>query len=199
MTDQLNGVMLQAFHCYTPADGTFWNSLETRAAELSERGFTSIWIPPSYKGNGGGLDIGYAVYDMYDLGEFDQKGSIRTKYGTIDELQSATKKLRDCGIQVYLDVVLNHRIGGDEEEEIRATPCSDDNRHSALGETRTIRAKTKFNFPGRKDVHSQFNWSSEHFTAVDFDLNVPDYHAVYLFEGKTFDEKVDLEKGRRRS
>ena len=195
MTTQLNGVMLQAFHWYTAADGTFWNSLTTRATELFESGFTSIWIPPSYKGNSGGLDVGYAVYDMYDLGEFDQKGSIRTKYGTSDELKSATKKLRDTGIQVYLDVVLNHRIGGDEEEEIRATPRSDDNRHSTLGKTRTIRANTKFTFPGRQDVHSQFKWSSQHFTAVDFDLGVPDYRAVYLFEGKTFDENVDLEKG----
>ena len=129
--------MLQAFHWYTAADGAFWHTLESRAIELSEKGFTSVWIPPSYKGSNGGLDVGYAVYDMYDLGEFDQKGSIRTKYGTIDELKTATKKLRDCGIQVYLDVVLNHRIGGDEEEEIRATQRSDDNRHSVMNETRS--------------------------------------------------------------
>ena len=126
--------------------------MEARATELAERGFTSIWIPPSYKGNSGGLDVGYAVYDMYDLGEFDQKGSIRTKCGTVDELKASTKKLRDCGIQVHLDVVLNHRIGGDEEEEIRAMPRSDDNRHFTLGETRTIRANTKFTFPGRQDA-----------------------------------------------
>jgi len=194
MSTQLNGVMLQGFHWYTAAVGTFWNSLTARATELSDRGFTSIWIPPSYKGNSGGLDVGYAVYDMYDLGEFDQKGSIRTKYGTIDELKSATKKLREWGIHVYLDVGINHRIGGDEEEEIQATPRSDDNRHSTLGETRNIRANTKFTFPGRQDVHSQFKWSYEHFTAVDFDLNVPNYHAVYLFEGKPSTKKLTLKK-----
>jgi alpha-amylase len=195
MNSSRNGVMFQAFHWYTEPKGNFWNDLASRAEELFKKGFTSVWIPPAYKGNSGGLDVGYAVYDMYDLGEFDQKGSVRTKYGTIGELKSATKKLRDCGVRVYLDVVLNHRIGGDEEEEILATPHSDDNRHQTLGETRNIRANTKFTFPGRGDKYSKFKWSSEHFTAVDFDLNNPDDHAVYLFAGKTFDEKVDLEKG----
>ncbi len=37
-----------------------------------------------------------------------------------------------------------------------------------------------------------FDW---HFTAVDTDANDPDYRAVFLFEGKTFDEQVDLVKG----
>lgn len=30
-------------------------------------------------------DVGYGVYDLFDLGEFDQKGSIRTKYETKDD------------------------------------------------------------------------------------------------------------------
>ena len=41
-----------------------------------------LWLPPAYKGVGGKNDNGYGVYDLYDLGEFNQKGSIETKYGT---------------------------------------------------------------------------------------------------------------------
>lgn len=36
-------------------------------------GFSAIWLPPAYKGVGGIHDNGYGVYDLYDLGEFNQK------------------------------------------------------------------------------------------------------------------------------
>lgn len=35
------------------------------------------WLPPAYKGIGGKDEVGYGVYDVYDLGEFDQKGTIK--------------------------------------------------------------------------------------------------------------------------
>ena len=73
-------------------------------------------------------DTGYAVYDTYDLGEFDQKGSVRTKYGTKDEYLAAIAAVKDAGMHAYADVVQNHRMGADEtvdgmsdtEEALRA-------------------------------------------------------------------------------
>lgn len=47
-----------------------------------------IWLPPAFKATGE-HDVGYGVYDLYDLGEFDQKGTIPTKYGTKDEYLDA--------------------------------------------------------------------------------------------------------------
>jgi alpha-amylase len=76
-----NGVMMQCFHWYTPADGTLWDELASRAPELARSGFSAVWLPPAYKGIDGSRDVGYGVYDMYDLGEFSQRGSVRTKYG----------------------------------------------------------------------------------------------------------------------
>ena len=35
-----NGVMMQFFHWYTPADGTLWDEASSRAGELSRAGFT---------------------------------------------------------------------------------------------------------------------------------------------------------------
>src|SRR4029453_8629687 len=66
----LNGVMMQFFHWYVSPDGSLWNEAASRADELAAAGFTGIWLPPAYKGTGGGCDVGYGVYDMYDLGEF---------------------------------------------------------------------------------------------------------------------------------
>ena len=65
---EFNGAMLQAFHWYTPADGTLWNRLAEEAPALAAAGFTSVWLPPAYKGAGGGLDTGYGAYDLFDLG-----------------------------------------------------------------------------------------------------------------------------------
>lgn len=48
--------------------------------------------------------MGYGVYDMFDLGEFDQKGSVRTKYGTKDEYVAAIQAAKEAGVRVYADV-----------------------------------------------------------------------------------------------
>jgi alpha-amylase len=191
----INGVLLQGFHWYTPADGQHWNQLAGRAKELAGVGFTAIWIPPPYKGSGGAKDVGYGVYDMFDVGEFDQRGSVRTKYGTRHELEHATRALRDAGIHVLVDVVLNHRLGGDAAEECKATPYAENNRLEPIGEPRTIKPFTHFTFPGRGNQYSNLQWHWHHFTAVDYDSNNPEYKAVYLLEGKQFDHHVDLEKG----
>src|SRR5215468_10929684 len=99
----LNGAMMQFFHWYIPADGSLWNEAASKAKELGEAGFTGVWLPPAYKGTGGGSDVGYGVYDMYDLGEFEQKGSVRTKYGTRAQYLKAVQALQQAGIEVYAD------------------------------------------------------------------------------------------------
>src|SRR3990172_4480870 len=98
-----NGVMMQFFHWYSPGDGTLWDEVAARAKELAAAGFTAVWLPPAYKGIAGASDVGYGAYDMYDLGEFDQKGSVRTKYGTRKQYVSAVKGLQKAGLQVYAD------------------------------------------------------------------------------------------------
>ena len=190
-----NGVMMQYFHWYNEPDGNLWNEFASNVKDLAAAGITSVWLPPAYKGNAGGYDVGYSVYDLYDLGEFDQKSSVRTKYGTKDEYIQSIKAAKEAGIRVYGDVVFNHMLGGDQAEEVTATPMSHDNRHEAIDEPRTVKVWTHFTFPGRQGKYSNMEWHWWHFDAVDYDENNPDYEAVYLFEGKQFDENVDLEKG----
>ena len=190
-----NGVMMQFFHWYTSSDGSLWKQLKEKAAALSEAGITSVWLPPAYKGAAGAEDTGYGVYDLFDVGEFDQKGSIRTKYGTREEYLQAIQAAHEAGIQVYADVVFNHKLGGDSEEEFKATPFNPENRNETIGELQTIRAWTHFTFPGRGEKHSSLQWHWWHFNAVDTNTASPDLHAVYLFEGKAFNNEVDKEKG----
>lgn len=193
---ELNGVMMQAFHWYNPADGTLWDEMNHNAKALADVGFTAMWLPPAYKGLSGGWDVGYGVYDMFDLGEFDQKESIRTKYGTREQYLNAVKALQSHGMQVYADAVLNHRMGGDGKEIFKATPFSQDNRTTPKGGLSEIESYTHYYFPGRQGKYSSFEWHWYHFDAVDYnDRNPGDRGTVYLIEGKQFDDYVALEKG----
>lgn len=101
----LNGTMMQFFHWYSPGGGVHWNRVSNKAEELSDAGITALWLPPAYKGAGGSYDVGYGVYDMYDLGEFNQKVTVRTKYGTKDQYINAINKAHQYNINIYADVV----------------------------------------------------------------------------------------------
>ncbi len=192
---EFNGTMMQYFHWYTPADGSHWNYLKDQAKALADAGITALWLPPAYKGIGGGYDVGYGVYDLFDLGEFDQKGTVRTKYGTKDEYVAAVKTCRELGINIYADVVFNHKMAADEEEEFNATPMDPNDRHRPLGEMRKIKSWTQFTFPGRGDKYSSMKWHWYHFDAVDYNSYEPDYEAVWLIEDKAFEDKVSWELG----
>lgn len=193
---EINGVMMQYFHWYISTDGALWNDVAARAGELAETGITALWLPPAYKGISGEWDVGYGVYDMYDLGEFDQKGSIRTKYGTRQQYLAAIAALKKAGIQVYADTVLNHRLGADEPEQCTGTPYPRNDRINPKGAARQIRCYTSFLFPGRNNRYSDFQWHWQHFDAVDYDeMNPNDRDTVYLLDGKHFDDEVSLEFG----
>lgn len=193
---ELNGVMMQYFHWYTPDDGTHWDQVAARAKELADAGITALWLPPAYKGIGGAHDVGYGVYDMYDLGEFDQKGSVRTKYGTREQYLKALAYLKAAGIQIYADTVLNHRMGADTMETFTGTPYSRNDRLTPKGQTEQVEGYTHFTFPGRNGKYSDFQFHWQHFDAVDYDQESPtDQATIYLLEGKRFDDEVSSEFG----
>ena len=183
MSEQ-NGVMLQYFHWYTPNDGSLWNQLSENAKTLAEVGITSVWLPPAYKGANGENDTGYGVYDLFDLGEFDQKGSVRTKYGTRDEYLNAIKTAQSAGLEVYADIVFNHKMGADQEEKFLATPFSPDDHNEQIGEKQEIVAWTHFTFPGRNKKYSELEWHWWHFSATDLNTDDQDMKAVFVFDGK---------------
>lgn len=193
----LNGTIMQYFHWYNYGDGNHWNEAKRRAKELANTGFTAVWLPPAYKGISGRSDVGYGAYDLFDLGEFDQKGSIRTKYGTRQQYLDAIRSLQGAGIQIYADAVLNYKAGGDGSEVARATPYAQGDRLNPKGELQDIKSYTHFYFPGRGGKYSNFEWHWWHFNAVDYnEYNPDDGDTVYLYEGKQFDDRAALEESK---
>ena len=187
-----NGTMMQYFEWDLPADQSLWKELKEDAAKLKTAGITAVWLPPAYKGANGAKDVGYSVYDFYDLGEFKQKGSVATKYGTKDEYLEAINALHDKDINVYADIDLNHRIGADEVEEVSAQEFNENSRNQMVGETKTIGAWSKFTFPGRKGKYSDFTWNWTHFDGIDWDQDRA-RKSLFLFDGKEWDKSVSKE------
>lgn len=187
-----NGLMMQFFEWYLPDDHSLWRKVAEEAPKLKKLGVSSLWVPPAYKGAGGAQDVGYGVYDLYDLGEFQQKGSIPTKYGTKKEYIEMIQSVQEQGIDIYADIVLNHKIGADEVEYIQANEFNATSRNQMVGENKTICGWTKFNFPGRKGKYSDFIWNWTHFDGIDWDENTT-RNAIYRFIGKTWEDAVDNE------
>lgn len=191
---EYNGTIMQYFHWYSNGDGNHWKNLYNQIPEIVQAGFSALWLPPAYKGLSQ-QDVGYGVYDIFDLGEFDQKGGIRTKYGTKEEYVQAIKKARESGLNIYADVVFNHKMGADSEEEFDAIPFDPNDRNRPIGFVEKIKSWTNFQFPGRGSKYSDMKWHWWHFDSVDYNSLKPNYKAVYQINGKSFESKVDLRNG----
>lgn len=114
-----NKTMMQGFEWYVPFDTNHWRRLEKIVPILAQLGVNTLWIPPACKAFGPD-SIGYDIYDLYDLGEFEQKGCVATKYGTKEELVSLSHVAEMFGIGLIFDVVISHKAGADAVEDVRA-------------------------------------------------------------------------------
>jgi alpha-amylase len=191
MTNNLT--FFQFFHWYYSSEGNLWKHAVDKAPHLSHLGITHVWLPPAYKSWKGTEEPGYAVYDLYDLGEFDQKGSVRTRYGTRQEYLDAIKAIHDNGMDVVADIVINHKHGGDEAELVPVQQVNADNRTEYVGEPLTKEAHTKFTFPGRNKQYSEFIWDWHCFSGID------EWDNIYLIQNEytngQWEELVEEEKG----
>lgn len=190
-----NGVMMQVFEWDSPSDGKFYVNLKDMAPKLAALGITQVWMPPACKGTSE-WDVGYGSYDYWDLGEYDQKGQVRTKYGTKDELKACIDALHENGIEVLADMVFNHKGGADESEVFMAVQVDENNRNKEISAHRNIEGWTGFTFPGRNNARSEFKWHFQHFSGVDFDQKTGQ-SGIFRILGPqdSWDEETDSEKG----
>ncbi|KAF8757223.1 Alpha amylase, catalytic domain [Rhizoctonia solani] len=191
----LNYTMVQAFEWYSPGGGVHWNTLKDRVQELSDMGVTAMWLPPPTKASSQN-SVGYDIYDVWDLGEFDQKGGKRTNYGTKEELVDLVRYAHENGIVGYVDAVLNHKFGADRTERFRATEVDPNDRTRDITDKYDIEASgwTAFDFPGRNGKYSQLKWTFNHFTGVDYN-NDGGKKAIFRIDGdgKNWAQGVDHE------
>ncbi|CAI7611668.1 unnamed protein product [Penicillium manginii] len=164
----LNPIMLQGFEWHVPADQNHWKRLQKALPNLKDIGVDNIWIPPGCKGmesNG----TGYDVYDLYDVGEFYQKGSRATRWGSKETLHELVQSAQDLDVGIIWDTVLNHKAGADFTEKFPAVKVDPENRNTVISEPEEISAWVGFDFPGRKGKYSSMKYHYRHFNGVDWD------------------------------
>lgn len=192
----MNPTMIQFFHWYSERGGKLWKEVEKQAGYLAKLGITSAWLPPAYKGTNGGYSVGYDSYDLYDLGEFDQKGTVATKYGTKKDYLKAIQALKKQNIEVIVDIVLGHKAGGDELETFKAVKVDEDNREKIISDVIEIESYTKFTFPGRRKKYSDFEWNFTCFSGVDYAVGMDSHIFKIQSEyGDGWEEMIHDEKG----
>ena len=180
-----NGVLLQGFHWYIKPEEKLWKQLQEKVKSYKEMGFSAIWLPPAYKGVGGINDNGYGVYDLYDLGEFNQKGSIETKYGTKEDYLACIQAFQKAGIDVYGDIVLNHKMGADGTEIVNAKEVNRQNTNEIISDDEQIEVYTLFTFPGRNKKYSEPSaWNNYKINHSDLVLSCERLkHSPYVCNG----------------
>lgn len=192
-----NKTLMQYFEWYLPSDGQHWSRLAADAPHLADLGIRKIWMPPAFKATSAN-DVGYGVYDLFDLGEFDQKGTVRTKYGFKEDYLQAIQALKEAGIQPMADVVLNHKAAADGLEKFEVVEVDPNDRTIVLTEPFTIKGWTKFTFDGRNGAYNDFHWHWYHFTGTDYDASRKK-SGIYQIQGDNKgwaqDDLVDNENG----
>ncbi|KAF3940656.1 Alpha-amylase [Dactylella cylindrospora] len=189
-----NVVMLQAFEWYVPADQKHWKRLTKVLPGLAKLGVANIWIPPACKASSP-QGNGYDIYDLYDLGEFDQKNTTATKWGPKSDLIALRDICNEHSVGLYFDVVLNHKAGADRTERCQVVEVNPDDRTQVISQPYDIEGWFGFDFPGRGDTYSKLKWHWYHFSGTDFN-NENGRKAIYSIVGKSWSGSVDTtEKG----
>jgi len=188
-----NQTMFQGFEWYIPPDHQHWKRLTKAIPSLAALGITRMWIPPACKASWHDNN-GYDIYDLYDLGEFDQKGGRRTKWGTKEELVEMVDAANAHGVGILFDAVLNHKAAADYAETVLAVRVDPKDRGLEIGEPEEVEVWTGYNFPGRGKTYSPMEWRAEHFTGIDYDQKTKS-NVLWKFVGKSWAHDVDEELG----
>ncbi|EON62202.1 hypothetical protein W97_01422 [Coniosporium apollinis CBS 100218] len=190
-----NQTLLQGFEWNVPDDFKQWTRLHDALPVLQSIGVTNLWLPPgckasSPKGNG------YDIYDLYDLGEFDQKGGKPTKFGSKEDLDKLASRAQELGVGLYWDAVLNHKAAADSIEKCMVVDVDEQDRAKEIGEPHEIEAWLGFEFKGRGDKYSKQKYHWYHFSGTDWDQKT-EKKAIYkiLGDNKGWSRSVGKEDG----
>lgn len=187
--------MFQAFEWNVPSDGKHFQRLYTAAEDLKSIGIDNVWLPPACKASGPN-DNGYGIYDLYDIGEFEQKGSRSTKWGSKEDLLKLSDKCDELGMGLLWDAVPNHKAAADRTEMVKVIEVDCHDRTKQISDVREIEAWVGYDFPGRGEKYSKLKYHWYHFSGVDYDQKTGS-KGIYkiLGENKGWSESVDTADG----
>jgi len=106
------GVMMQTFYWDVEPRHEWWNIINGKVEGWANAGIDRLWLPVATKGQSGGYSMGYDPSDYFDFGEFNQHGTVATRFGTRDELVTLIANAHANDLEVIADIVINHNSGG---------------------------------------------------------------------------------------
>lgn len=100
-------VLLQGFNwnSWRENNKTHYRYLQTKSKTIKEVGVDGVWFPPPVKSVS---PQGYMPLDLYDL---------NSQYGSAEDLRRCIETFHNDEIDVYADIVLNHRCAEFQNEE----------------------------------------------------------------------------------
>lgn len=110
--DNGSRVMMQAFYWDVEPRFEWWTNLTEKVPGWADAGIDRLWIPVATKGQSGGYSMGYDVSDYYDFGNYEQHGTVETRFGSREELETFISTAHDNDVEVIADIVINHNSGG---------------------------------------------------------------------------------------
>lgn len=115
-------VMLQWFE-------SDWDEMYQKLPLAAQIGYDSFWIPPPTKGPVGRsvkwANVGYNLYDRFDLGDVPQRGTRETRYGSRGSLRNMIDNAHQLGIKIIPDIVMNHNGNGPDFREYPGMQATD--------------------------------------------------------------------------
>jgi len=111
-----NGIMMQSFYWDVEPIGDWYNLINSKVADWAESGVNRIWLPPVSKGQSGMFSMGYDPSDYFDVGEFEQHGTVETRFGSRAELETLIDNAHNNNLEVIADIVMSHNSGGGRED-----------------------------------------------------------------------------------
>ncbi|MEO8149386.1 MAG: alpha-amylase family glycosyl hydrolase [Bacteroidia bacterium] len=108
--------MLQGWYWDYPktSQGAFWvDTINVRAKEWSDAGFTMIWCPPMSASASGNGSNGYDIRDLFNVGG---PGLGNTGFGNKPKIQNMITTFNQYNLKAIGDMVYNHRNGGTPED-----------------------------------------------------------------------------------
>ncbi|MEP6262104.1 MAG: alpha-amylase [Gillisia sp.] len=106
------GVMMQTFYWDVEPRHEWWNLINGKVEGWANAGIDRLWLPVATKGQSGGYSMGYDPSDYFDFGEYNQHGTVPTRFGTRDELVTLIANAHANDLEVIADIVINHNSGG---------------------------------------------------------------------------------------
>ena len=131
-------VMLQWFE-------TDWDEMYQKLPKVAEIGYDHLWIPPPTKGPVGTsvkwANVGYNLYDRFDIGDVPQRGSRETRYGSRGSLRAMVDNAHNLGIKIIPDIVMNHNGNGPDFREYPGMTATDFHVEWSQGYVNTLNFK----------------------------------------------------------